>query len=263
MALAKRRRWLLTLAALFSLLCAGFANANAAWAGGQDDRVKADGGLVSARSALELAAYLDYVEEESGDKAYDSRYASDHAMLTWIPIDMATGEIKALYSALQSSPDLALSFADSLTREKFNAQNPGYRVLSGDQSPVLDFKAIYKTRANNWAGGSTSYGYGMFKGNSLEASATSATSTRQLLVMAPQLLLSSQTSGYMPLFNMGNLMANFTNQQLLLTRTDFMRNFEISAQLAAYEVQDEADLQAAFEQGVVRWTEQNPSASSY
>jgi hypothetical protein len=208
-----------------------------------ENLVKANMGLVSLKYSSTVYAYLDYKEEDSADKAYKEHYARDHLPLVLTVWEDLTGETAALYKNLASNDILALSFVASLNREKFEAQNPGYRTS------YTDYEAEYRKRVQR----RRNFDLETVKANNTEANASVNTRMPDMLKLN---VSSIATLGYRQGLQAGNQTANFMNQGLVLLRMDMLRQTEAETFFALDEMQEDSDGQAAFEGGI-KWRSQS------
>ncbi|MDR1649751.1 MAG: hypothetical protein LBR71_05775 [Synergistaceae bacterium] len=231
--------------AVFGCLCFPSAAGAGNFSEYGENLVKANMGLVSLKYSSTVYAYLDYKEEDSADKAYKEHYARDHLPLVLTVWEDLTGETATLYKNLAAGDILALSFAASLERAKFDAQNPGYR----DAASYTDFEAEYRKRVER----RRNFDLETLKANNTEANASVKT---RMPDMQKLHLSSIATLGYRQGLQAGNQTANFMNQGLVLLRMDMLRQTEAETFFALDEMQEDSDGQAAFEGGI-KWRSQS------
>jgi hypothetical protein len=221
------------------------------------DKMMILAGLISALAVAEgVVTAVDKVGEwtekreeleEEMDKASKENYEADHARLKAADVvfeDM-TGEIRSLYAMLASAD--ALSFADSLNRDMFDAQNPGYRNAGAGQ--YIDFSRIYKDRIGAWK----NYAYGMTAASNFEARSIleSQSEIRELAEA------SLSAEGYRQLSEAGSQISNFTNQEMSRLRIAVQRQIEAETKFALNARQERLDVHAAFKQAVREWKSQS------
>jgi hypothetical protein len=211
-----------------------------------EDLVKANMGLVSLRYSSTLYAYLDYKEEVSADNAYNEHYAKDHLPLVLTVWENLSDDTAALYKNLASNDVLALSFAESLDRAKFEAQNPTY---ASHAASYFDLGADYKKRVQR----RQDFALATLKANNTEANASLKTRAPDML----KLNVSSLAAlGYRQGLQAGSQTANFMNQGFVLLRMDMQRQLEMETFFALDEMRENSDGRAAFGGGI-KWQSQN------
>ncbi|MDR1944283.1 MAG: hypothetical protein LBQ19_05625 [Synergistaceae bacterium] len=183
-------------------------------------------------------------ETEKRDK---ENYALDHEALEngYIVWSDQTDAIRALYGKLSAAG--ALSFAETVSYEKFKEQNPGYRNAPDDG--YIDFSKAYKDRIGQFQ----RYAYGVVSANNDEAHRVVSSQT-----FIKKLNDASLAAGYYrKLSQASDQIANFTNQTVSNVRIDIQRQIESQTVFTLNARQERADAHASFKQAVTKWKGQS------
>jgi P-type conjugative transfer protein TrbJ len=179
-------------------------------------------------------------------KALDDRYYElDHEALEEVVFNDWTAEAENLYAGLASSG--ALAFASSLTRDMFEAQNPGYRITP--DGSYINFAQAYKDRIEEWQ----DYLHGVFEANNTQAAEIE--DSQETIAELKRASLGAK--GYRQVMQAGQQITVFVNQELSKLRVDLERQLEAETKYALNEQQEKADAAAAFEGAVKTWRVQS------
>jgi hypothetical protein len=181
------------------------------------------------------------------EKRDQENYALDHEGLEngYIVWSDQTDAIRALYEKLSAAG--ALSFAETVSYEKFKEQNPGYRNAPDDG--YIDFSETYKDRIGQFQ----QYAYGVVSANNDE---THRVVNSQTLIKG--LNDASFAAGYYrKLFQASDQIANFTNQTVSSVRIDIQRQIESQTVFTLNARQERADAHASLKQAIKKWKGQS------
>jgi hypothetical protein len=203
-------------------------------------------GVIAILKIVSLVyAYKEYDEEKRESELSDERYETDHDALEDVVWADQTGDVNALYGVLSSSG--ALSFAEDLSREMFDAQNPGYQEAQPGQ--YTNFEGNYENRASE----GREYAYGVFEANNSEA--------KGILESQEEIEKLNEASlaayGYRQVLQAGSQISNFLNQEIVRLRIDTLRRLDAEANYALDVMQEDADNEASFEEGIRTWSPQS------
>jgi DNA-binding helix-hairpin-helix protein with protein kinase domain len=201
--------------------------------------------LLGAKIASLVYSKKEYQEKLDESTKDEERYADDHATLKDIVFSDSSGDMQSLYNMLYSNS--ALSFAAQLDIEKFEAQNPGYRDTS--KEGYISFAEIDKDRMSQWQ----DYAYGVFEANNHEA--YDVKSSQGLIKKLNTAFLNAE--GYRQLVQASSQTSDFMGQEVVRLRLDMQRALEAQMKYALNEWQEDADEQAAFEEGIKSWNTQS------
>ncbi|MDR1944285.1 MAG: hypothetical protein LBQ19_05635 [Synergistaceae bacterium] len=205
----------------------------------------ASGAIAILKIASLVYAYKEYNEEKRESELSDERYDADHEALEDVVWTDRTDGVDALFGALSSSG--ALSFAEDLSRELFDAQNPGYREARPGR--YTDFEGDYEKRASD----GRKYAYGVFEANDSEAEGI--LESQEEIEELNEASLAAY--GYRQVLQAGSQTSNFFNQELVRLRIDMQRRLEAEARYALDEMQEDADGEASFAEGIGTWGSQS------
>jgi hypothetical protein len=210
-------------------------------------------GIEVATAAVdEVGDWTDQLYELAEDMEDEDKenYEKDHEPLEEADAvfeDMAE-EIRRLYTMLSSAN--ALSFASSMTRDMFDAQNPGYR--NAPEGEYIDFSRAYKDRIGAWK----DYAYGITAAANFEAQSVLESQS----VMGELSEASLSAYGYRQLLEAGAQSSNFANQEMSRLRIAIQRQIEAETKFALNARQERLDVHAAFKQAVREWKSQSTGA---
>ncbi|MDR1021263.1 MAG: hypothetical protein LBL73_10940 [Synergistaceae bacterium] len=192
-----------------------------------------------------------YNMEYESDQLNQENYKRDHTPLApqyKIWSDQTAG-LEKIYTALESSG--ALSFAADISREKFDAQNPGYRLPAPGN--YIDFAAAYRLRANDFR----SYSLGVAIANNAESQSVLDAQSVIKRQNDASIMSGESKVGYLQMLQAGAQTRNHTNQIVSRLRVDIGRQIEAETKFALNELQERTDRHAAFRQAVRDWKSQS------
>jgi hypothetical protein len=190
------------------------------------------------------AAYYNFLVQR--DKRLEQEDQDDHAMLKNIVWTDRTILVKALYSQLAQAGEQ--SFADSVNMARFDSDDAGYRIASGDS--YIRFSELYRNRMTDWG----TYAKGVLSANTSEALGVGLYQPA-LVGIAGLKNASVSADHYMQLLQAGNQIYNMNGQLVERLRTDVSRQTEARVRFLSNERQEKTDEHAAFNQAV-RWKSQ-------
>jgi hypothetical protein len=179
-------------------------------------------------------------------KRDEENYEHDHETLEDVVWKSRAGSMSQMIRDLSTSG--ALSFAAELSREKFDAQNPGQ--WGTPRGGAIDFASDFKKRADDWQ----SYAYGALAANNgdLELVLNAQSGNIHELQEA-----SYETEYYRQILQAENQTINYTNQELAEVRLSIARQIELRKRVALLSRQEKTDEKSAFTQAVNNWKAQS------
>jgi hypothetical protein len=150
----------------------------------------------------------------------------------------------------------------------FKELNPGYRNVPPDDKPPVIFRNAYVERDKQFL----SFAYGALKENNAEArgilsndhplSPSKIKTLHDASKNAGKLIASgNRAGGYRQVFQAGNQIVNFSNQEIARLRVDMMRLHEMRTTIALNARQEKTDTVSAFEHAVRSWKPETGASS--
>jgi hypothetical protein len=202
-------------------------------------------GVAKLTSLILTSQELDAKQKASEKDKED--YENDHEPLSGsevVFVDLGT-DVADIYLRLKDSG--ALTFAENLSREKYDSQYPGYRDAAGPG--YIDFGASEQASDKGW------------RNRSYTAIAANGSEAGKILTRQNEIQRLNDVSlgvvGYRKVMQAGNQTSNFMNMQIVRTRLDAQRQFDALTDDALMEVQSDADDESAFERGIMIWKNQS------
>ncbi|MDR1020221.1 MAG: hypothetical protein LBL73_05635 [Synergistaceae bacterium] len=184
--------------------------------------------------------------EKARNKRVEENYEHDHEALEDVVWESRTDSMSRMIDVLSRSG--ALSFAADLSREKFDAQNPGQ--LETPSGAAIDFASDFKKRADDWQ----SYAYGALAANNDDLKLVLDAQSGEIHELQEA---SYETEYYRQILQAENQTINYTNQELAEARLSIARQIELRKRVALLARQEKTDEKSAFTQAVNNWKAQS------
>jgi hypothetical protein len=232
-----------------SLLSVVFIFPSAASAGSYTGKLilMAEGGIGVAKLTSLILTWQELDDEQKAFEREKEDYENDHEPLSGseiIFIDLGT-DVSEIYRWLRDSG--ALTFAENLSRERYDSQYPAYR--SATEPGYIDFGASGLILDKGWRNRS----YAAIEANNSEA--------ERILAYQNEIQRLNDVSlgakGYRKVMQAGSQASDFMNMQIVRARLDAQRQLDALTDDALIEIQSHADDESAFELGIMIW--KNPS----